>query len=133
MIIEIMTFSESSCQLSEFDKSYCLLTSYNSRFFKQKSNCVLIFATFFSHSLIFYSIILYTSSCFHCYFYFFLFFFIYIHLGNHVSIQLTVSVAHPRSLPQCHLLGSSHLTAPLNTRLTNNYNVSFISSNYFGE
>ncbi|XP_037804327.1 E3 ubiquitin-protein ligase FANCL-like [Penaeus monodon] len=42
-------------------------------------------------------------------------------LSNHVSVQLTVSIAHPRSLPQCHLLGSSHLTAPLNARLTNNY------------
>ncbi|XP_071523693.1 E3 ubiquitin-protein ligase FANCL isoform X2 [Panulirus ornatus] len=42
-------------------------------------------------------------------------------LSNHVSVQMTVSVAHPNSLPQCHLLGASRLTAPLNTLLTDKY------------
>nr|XP_053633743.1 E3 ubiquitin-protein ligase FANCL-like isoform X3 [Cherax quadricarinatus]XP_053633744.1 E3 ubiquitin-protein ligase FANCL-like isoform X3 [Cherax quadricarinatus] len=42
-------------------------------------------------------------------------------LSNHVSVQLCVSVAHPRSLPQCHFLGTSRLTAPLNALLTEKY------------
>nr|XP_045625956.1 E3 ubiquitin-protein ligase FANCL-like isoform X3 [Procambarus clarkii] len=42
-------------------------------------------------------------------------------LSNHVSVQLSVSVVHPRSLPQCHLLGTSRLTAPLNALLMEKY------------
>ncbi|XP_042235429.1 E3 ubiquitin-protein ligase FANCL-like isoform X2 [Homarus americanus] len=42
-------------------------------------------------------------------------------LRNHVSVQLTVSLVHPHSLPQCHLLGTSRLVDPLNIRLTEKY------------
>ncbi|XP_068246813.1 E3 ubiquitin-protein ligase FANCL-like isoform X1 [Palaemon carinicauda] len=49
-----------------------------------------------------------------------------IFLSNHVSVQLTISVDHPRNLPQFHLFGPSSLTTPLNARLTEKYQVLYI-------
>lgn len=49
---------------------------------------------------------------------------IFVWTGNHVSVQITVSVHHPRSLPQCHFLGTSLLTSPLNACLAEKYEVS---------
>ncbi|KAK7082925.1 hypothetical protein SK128_005332, partial [Halocaridina rubra] len=40
---------------------------------------------------------------------------------NHVSVQLTVSVEHPSSFPQCQFLGSSSLTGPLSQRIAEKY------------
>ncbi|CAL4067899.1 unnamed protein product, partial [Meganyctiphanes norvegica] len=44
-------------------------------------------------------------------------------LGNHVSVQLNINVSHPRSMPHCHLLGSAQIVAPLNTKLTNSFQI----------
>uniref|UniRef100_A0A2P2I6H8 E3 ubiquitin-protein ligase FANCL-like n=1 Tax=Hirondellea gigas TaxID=1518452 RepID=A0A2P2I6H8_9CRUS len=42
-------------------------------------------------------------------------------LSNQVSVHLVVSPFSPHSPPQCQMIGSSHLTAPLLTLLTQRY------------
>ncbi|KAK4313349.1 hypothetical protein Pmani_015303 [Petrolisthes manimaculis] len=42
-------------------------------------------------------------------------------LENQVSVQLSVSLQHPRCFPQCHLLGPSRLTSPLAAMLSQNF------------
>ncbi|XP_076047384.1 E3 ubiquitin-protein ligase FANCL-like [Oratosquilla oratoria] len=42
-------------------------------------------------------------------------------LSNFVTVQIAVSVQHPRSLPQCQFLGASQPTRPLIATLTEKY------------